>query len=417
MGVFGNSNSLPISLVISLSQTLKGLHWDRIPGDNDDEVAARGILYLLVFQQLGQLVRWSWGYHVLLAPKSKYPEYADQTIEEGRHHGDVAQSEEETERLLDDADIVDETGSHQYHRPSSPTHTDDSQAYEPAGRTPVGGSSSGVSPHDSEDDEHGGVWKANGKRYSTDLPNGHLDDSSDLDRILSFPRIRTTNDFEAPPGIKGIPVRVRRFLRKAELETFHHIRTTSRRTYAALPPPLQTALHTLHRITQRIIKFIWDFMNPPLWAMLIAVFIASVPELQSLFFREGSFIKTSVTSAISSSAGVAVPLILVVLGANLARNTQVSAEEVDAEEKAIGTKLLVASLISRMLLPTLIMAPVLALFAKFVPVSILDDPIFVIVCFLLTGAPSALQLAQICQINNVYEGVMGRVLFQSYVIW
>ncbi|CRK36846.1 hypothetical protein BN1708_020146, partial [Verticillium longisporum] len=37
MGVFGNSNSLPISLVLSLSQTLKGLHWDRIPGDNDDE--------------------------------------------------------------------------------------------------------------------------------------------------------------------------------------------------------------------------------------------------------------------------------------------------------------------------------------------------------------------------------------------
>lgn len=51
------------------------------------------------------------------------------------------------------------------------------------------------------------------------------------------------------------------------------------------------------------------------------------------------------------------------------------------------------------------------------PVSILDDPIFVIVCFLLTGAPSALQLAQICQINNVYEMVMGRILFQSYVIW
>ena len=43
MGVFGNSNSLPISLVISLSETLKGLHWDRIPGDTDDEVAARGV--------------------------------------------------------------------------------------------------------------------------------------------------------------------------------------------------------------------------------------------------------------------------------------------------------------------------------------------------------------------------------------
>ena len=60
------------SLVISLSKTLSGLHWDKIPGDNDDEVAARGILYLLIFQQLGQLLRWSWGYHVLLAPPERY---------------------------------------------------------------------------------------------------------------------------------------------------------------------------------------------------------------------------------------------------------------------------------------------------------------------------------------------------------
>src|SRR6266487_5690829 len=87
--VFGNSNSLPISLVISLSQTLKGLHWDKIPGDNDEEVAARGILYLLIFQQLGQLVRWSWGYHVLLAPTVSYESREEtEAIEEGRYRDD-----------------------------------------------------------------------------------------------------------------------------------------------------------------------------------------------------------------------------------------------------------------------------------------------------------------------------------------
>jgi predicted permease len=419
MGVFGNSNSLPISLVISLSQTLKGLHWDRIPGDNDDEVAARGILYLLVFQQLGQLVRWSWGYHVLLAPKSKYPEYADETAEEGRYQGEDAQDEAETQGLLEGVDILQEIEESEHHRPSSPTHTDDSRVYEPGGRTPVGGSSR-ASPHDSEDEEHGAPWKAAaaGKPYGKGLaPNGSLEDQEGLDRILSFPRIRSTEEFEAPPGIKGYPMRVRRFLRRTELRVWNALCTTGRRAYASLPQPIQTALTTLNRVWQRIYNFLWDFMNPPLWAMLIAVFIASVPDLQSLFFREGSFLKTSVTSAISSSAGVAVPLILVVLGANLARNTQVSDADVEPEEKEVGTRLLVASLVSRMLLPTLIMAPILALFAKYVPVSILDDPIFVIVCFLLTGAPSALQLAQICQINNVYEGVMGKILFQSYVIW
>jgi predicted permease len=80
-------------------------------------------------------------------------------------------------------------------------------------------------------------------------------------------------------------------------------------------------------------------------------------------------------------------------------------------------KLIIASLVARMLLPTLIMAPLLALLAKHVPISILGDPIFIIVCFLLTGAPSALQLAQICQINNVYVSAMSKLLFQSYVVW
>lgn len=159
-------------------------------------------------------------------------------------------------------------------------------------------------------------------------------------------------------------------------------------------------------------------MNPPLIAMVVAIIIASIPPLQRLFFEEGSFVNNSVTAAIKQSGGVAVPLILVVLGANLARNTlpQEARNETD-EDKKEERNLLIAALVSRMLLPTILMAPLLALTAKFVPVSILDDPIFVIVCFLITGAPSALQLAQICQINNVYMGAMSKLLFQSYVVW
>lgn len=151
--------------------------------------------------------------------------------------------------------------------------------------------------------------------------------------------------------------------------------------------------------------------------MLAAIVVASVPWLQRLFFEEGTFIKNSVTRAVAQSGGVAVPLILVVLGANLARNTLPKDPHHSVEDEKEEKKLLIAALISRMLLPTIVMAPLLALAAKYIPISILDDPIFVIVCFLLTGAPSALQLAQICQINGVYMGAMSRLLFQSYVIW
>ncbi|KAI2604875.1 auxin efflux carrier [Hypoxylon fragiforme] len=394
MGVFGNSNSLPISLVISLSQTLKGLHWDRIPGDNDDEVAARGILYLLIFQQLGQLVRWSWGYHVLLAPKSRYEEYQDETVEEGRYRDDVDDVPEALIPGLDEHTLGDG------HSDAS----DDSDAYEPAGRTPVAGTSL-TTPVDSDDEASTPRRRSAPKKYGNGI-NGDM---------VSFPRVGD-NESDVPTGLQGCFVRASLRINKAMTSTKQRIALCSGRVYQRLPNPVQKVLATTWKVWLRVYGFLWEFMNPPLWAMLIAIVVASVPDLQRVFFSEGTFVNNSVTRAVTQTGGVAVPLILVVLGANLARNTQTQ-EVRDPEEEQIGKKLLVASLISRMLLPTLIMAPVLALFAKYVPVSILDDPIFVIVCFLLTGAPSALQLAQICQINEVYEGVMSKILFQSYVIW
>ena len=394
--VFGNSNSLPISLVISLSQTLKGLHWNKIPGDNDDEVAARGILYLLIFQQLGQIVRWSWGYHVLLAPADRYDEHRDASVEDGRYRDEPD--------LIPGLDGEDADGS-RLHRNQSTTNS-----FASGDRTPISNVQYAASfLDDGESHGHPGKVPANG--------NGHNDLSSG--DIISFPSIRTpASDQELPAGISGAIAKVRRHIKRGISYTVLKLAEVGQMVFNLLPPTVQTFLGTTSNIIHRLLVGTWAFMNPPLWAMLVAVIVASIPSLQRLFFEEGTFISNSVTRAVAQSGGVAVPLILVVLGANLARGTlPKEAQDENSEESRIGTKLLIASLISRMLLPTIVMAPLLALAAKYVPVSILDDPIFVIVCFLLTGAPSALQLAQICQINGVYESVMSKLLFQSYVIW
>ncbi|KAH7158087.1 auxin efflux carrier [Dactylonectria estremocensis] len=392
MGVFGNSNSLPMSLVISLSQTIKGLHWDRIPGDNDDEVGARGILYLLIFQQLGQLVRWSWGYHVLLAPKESYAEYHQEIAEEGQsRHADG--SEEETQPLICGLDDDDDSSS------------TDSQSYDPAGRTPVA-SASRVSLVGSNDD----LKKTHLKKRTTAGSVTPVNDSERDDDFLTFPRIRSADDDDETMGFFS-SVKAKFGLWKSTVVE------AITRQYQSLPGPVRSVFGFMKTVSKKTNNFIWEFMNPPLWAMLSAILVASIPSLQRLFFEEGSFVQNSVTNAIRSSGGVAVPLILVVLGANLARNTTGHDEAYDPEEERVGNKLLIASLLCRMMLPTVIMAPILALIAKYLPISILDDPIFVIVCFLLTGAPSALQLAQICQINSIFEKTMGRILFQSYVIW
>lgn len=425
MGVFGNSNSLPISLVLSLSQTIKGLHWDNVPGDNDDEVAARGILYLLIFQQLGQLVRWSWGYNVLLAPAEKVngtTEYANSRLETGQA------TLGESEPLMRGTSTDDE-GDEQDVSGSDDTRVENGKATKRSARGSQYGSefrSGQQTPvtHQKHTSSFSSAFSSGDLSKSGPapdlLPTPASGNITSAERIMSFPSVWSNTDRidgDIPQGLKGIPIRCRMAMQKARRTVSRFTTGTSRSAFGALPDPLQKGLTKIATMVLRFILGVWSFMNPPLWAMLVAIVVASIPDLQRFFFANGTFFKNSVTSAIRQSGGVAVPLILVVLGGNLARNTLPADPGHTKEDEKEETKLLMASIISRMLLPFLIMAPLLAVTAKYVPVSILDDPIFVIVCFLITGAPSALQLAQICQINNVYMGAMSRLLFQSYVVW
>ncbi|KAL1296762.1 hypothetical protein AAFC00_000227 [Neodothiora populina] len=400
MGVFGNSNSLPISLVLSLSKTLKGLHWDQVPGDNDNEVAARGILYLLIFQQLGQLVRWTWGYNVLLAPAP--------ALEDGLSDDEDRDSLNEPGRYRDDPD-EEEAIAH-----STKNKTSD---YSSGSRSPDSDANHPVNGHLLPTPTNGNVVGNGAANMSGNL-GPRQRSAGHITQFPTYDSAASSHD-ASDASLKG------RYRRTASSVSAFFSRINSsiaaffRRQFNRLPSGLQKFLAAFWSRLSRFASGVWAFMNPPLWAMLFALIVASVPALQALFFQEGSFVKNSVTRAISQSGGVAVPLILVVLGANLARNTLPAEDQAAStpEGKKEERNLLIASLVSRMLLPTVIMAPLLALIAKYVPVSILDDPIFVIVCFLLTGAPSALQLAQICQINNVFMGSMSRLLFQSYVVW
>lgn len=426
--VFGNSNSLPISLVISLSQTIRGLHWNKIPGDNDNEVAARGILYLLIFQQLGQLVRWSWGYHVLLAPPDKYTDesaHACSQLEQGfEPYSDLPTNEQLNLAgdTPDDEDEVHESNLKLNREPgaqrgegrsrSSSSEGDGDQT--PITHQPYTSSVSSKTSHHGARSEH--------EQPPALLPtpaNGNVAPPGG-DRTTLFPRTESPNSSTHEPlrvGFRGWISHAMASFRGFRQSALRSALENADSLFLALPGAFQWILRKTSSALGKFLHGVWDFMNPPLWAMFAAIIVASVPSLQRLFFSEGTFVENSITSAIRQMGGVAVPLILVVLGANLEGKTQPEDPNHSDDDDKEETKLLIACLLSRMLFPILVMAPLLALAAKYVPVSILDDPIFVIVCFLLTGAPSALQLAQICQINGVYLGVMSRLLFQSYVVW
>jgi predicted permease len=89
----------------------------------------------------------------------------------------------------------------------------------------------------------------------------------------------------------------------------------------SFPPPRGHRSRSWYRKIQRFCIFAWreflEFMNMPLWAMLVAIAIALYPQLQNYLFFQRSFIRGSVIYAIQTCGDVSIPLILVILGANI----------------------------------------------------------------------------------------------------
>lgn len=428
MAVFGNSNSLPISLVTSLAFTIKGLHWSKEPHDNDASVSSRGITYLVLFQQLGQLLRWSWGYRVLLAPPEMYKDEEeeeqarrDSGLESGRYRDEP---EHERENLLDlsDDEVSPSTSTQNLSKASTANSRAafESGAATPMNRKQYATSSVSVSTCSTCDGQHGtpdfsvnpNVFPtpANGNVVGYGPGNfaGHEETGNGNGQPYKPHDHWPAPEEEAGSGFKAKYRNVKRKCKKQTKKVGSKIGGFFSRMFAKLPKPLQNFLTKLG-------SAIWENLNPPLLAMLAGIVVVCVPSLKHLLY-EVEFFEHSLTRAIKQSGDVAVPLIIVVLGANLARNT-LPKDQIGGEDPKFERKLLIASLVARMLLPMIVMAPILTLTARFLPINILGDPIFIIVCYLLAGAPSALQLAQICQINNVYMGTMTGLLFHSYVIW
>ncbi|KAK9376973.1 auxin efflux carrier [Lipomyces chichibuensis] len=340
MAVFANSNSLPVSLTIALAQTLPTLKW--LPDDTADMIASRGILYLLIFQQLGQMLRWSWGYNSLLSQ-----DYNRDAI--SMHSSQLSVS---TDTDSDEA----EEAAHYISHNANPELSVETIAMSPK-------------PLLSEDCS----TDTSGSSDISDSPSGSLYYRPNQALLPSFSR-SSRKDFN---------------------------RSVLRRI----------ADNTTVRNVKLLLVRVMGYMNPPLWAMLSALVVAVIPPLQHLIFEEkDTFIYRTFTSAITQTSQVSVPLILVVLGANL------YPDDVAAPPSPNFKRIVASSLVARMLISGAVLIPILAVFAKFVHISIVDDPIFLVVLFLLATAPPAIQLSQICQLNEVFEREMAAVLFWGYVV-
>lgn len=367
MGVFGNSNSLPVSITVALAYVLPGLEWDDLPNDNPDDIASRGILYLLIFQQLGQILRWSWGYNTLLAK----PTLEDLIEEECADMNATEFSDDEDE----------ESGINH-------GHNDD-----------------GLKPPLDK-----------GKRVSS---SALTVTATETDSLLATPQ----HDYNAATRVNSSERLFQKTSASSSTSTLsaagkqQQKRSSSGST--AVSTPETRALYRIEtkayigRIAHPVISgYLWfmSVMNPPLWAMLVSIMVGAITPLKYQFFYANGFLQHTVTGAIRQLGQIAIPLILVVLGSNLAP------DDSSAPPSKNYHKIIMASLMSRIFLPSVIILPTIALCVKFVKVSIFDDPIFLLVAFILTIAPPAIQLSQICQLNKVFEKEMAGVLFWGYVV-
>lgn len=340
--IFGNSNSLPVSLTISLAYTLPNLTWDDIPNDTRGNVASRGLLYLVIFQQFGQMLRWSWGYNTLLKwpqenlqtalpqhTPSRYPTriYANATS------GNAIRS---SLRSLRSSILSIEEEDIQYY---SGDFLD--------------------SIYDEDDEDNFVIYHLfNGDRFTGERPT-----SSDVDE---------SNDL-------------------INLEPSNHAAT-------------------INKWVKQTITAIKNQLNPPLYSMLLGILVASIPPIHKKINQEESFINNTFTEAIDQLGSVSIPLILIVLGSNLYPSEETSPPTINHNKIVFG------SIVGRMIIPPLLLLPMIAILVKYIQKSILDDPIFLIVGFILTVSPPAIQLTQITQLNDFFEVEMTDILFWSYVV-
>lgn len=321
MSVFGNTSSLPVPIVLALATTLPGLKWSKIVGDNIEDIASRSILYLVVYQQLALILRWSWGYNTLLSKEGESPSQ----------------------------DIIEAKTAYQSHRSYSSTSSsssdEDLEAAVPVDTKVL----TNVSCKETQP-----LLATNYNSYTSPATN-----------------IPFKNDF---------------------------IETTDTK-----PSAVYSAW-----------KWFMGVMNPPLWSVAASLLVALTPALKyQLITHTDGFLCQNVTGSIRQLANSAVPLILINLGASL----MPSDDPENETRSAHPTELIVGSLISRIFLPSVIILPSVALAAKYLPLSsILTDPVFILVAFILTITPPAVQISQICQINKVFEREMAGILFWGYVV-
>ncbi|KAF0457456.1 auxin efflux carrier [Gigaspora margarita] len=152
----------------------------------------------------------------------------------------------------------------------------------------------------------------------------------------------------------------------------------------------------------RVIFFNFKFMNPPLYAALLALIVITIPNSNYLFAEDDSPLM-SIFQAIDYIGSIAIPLTLLTLGAQLYNLPQSRNENI-------------ASIIAYILTCRLLLMPIIGVSVVFFTTSYyIDDPMLWFVLILISSGPPAINCANLAQLTNNYQDEFSALLFYAYI--
>ncbi|KAF9129908.1 hypothetical protein BGW39_003643 [Mortierella sp. 14UC] len=294
--LFSNTNSLPMALVQSLALSAAGAQLLRDEHDTQEQAAARGISYILFYAIFGNLVRWSYGF-TLLVPKDPEPSLAP-SIDSPLSV--QASPPPELENVLVDAD--EPSGSGPANRvidtaPSSP-------------RTLYGEHNDNYADYMGDDDDHSDSQDPRTRRNSAASLFSITKKAKRNQHSTNLQPISPPT--QSPRGLSlGFPSR--RQNRK-------HVKGSTRKMLR------QKATTALERIRQ--------VLTPPLFTALLALVIGLVPALHQLIMGADSKFYAYVIRPIEGCGAAAIPMILLCLGAQVVHLASTNAATPDPRRPA-----------------------------------------------------------------------------------
>lgn len=368
--IFQNSSTLPLSLIKAIALNVPGLEWSGEQNDSPEKIMSRGILYVLIFSQLGQQVRWTYGYSHLM----KYIDDESDIEEDVEHNSVIYHRKVLGRKILD--------------RPFSPDYR--SQSSEDL-RTPLLRNDRSVDTKKRKNSAGPSLGNRNATWNMKDEQDAPLKTSTNVETETE------NHDAYDRRQKRSCSSRLGKKMRRSNQHLWHTL--------------LKCKKSGLWTGTLAAIRAIFP-PHPPALALILALTVVIVPGMQDLLFKEGSFLEGSFIYGISLISDLAIPLLLIGLGASFGYDNESSRRQL---ADRTNQKMIWASVLGRMFIVPLIIVPPSMLFLKYFSFGAFEDPIFVITCFLQIGSPSALNLYQIACVNGFFEEIASRLMLIEYV--